>query len=300
MASLTAPLSRSEFVEETRGLVDFIAQAWCRSFTHRFHYTRLSDLPNGCHDKGKWRCRNLREACQRYGWKGKSLDDQGFVQLQDTLREAMTDPQATDADVHSCLDCIFRWGGVGQNSKVGARPWVGRLVKVGNLKTTLLAMRDALKQDPPKLERFDGNDFRWDSALTKAMAFLDSQFVIYDARVGAALAYLTRCHLKRVNHTAVPEHLAFPWAPSRNPQSRNADPSVGTLRFPRRHSAAGQYSRQLARANVYANWLLAEVISEIDRTAPGKSARWPYSLSVVPALRQLEAALFMIGYCIPR
>ena len=85
----------------------------------------------------------------------------------------------------------------------------------------------------------------------------------------------------------VPRLLQFPWQPGRSGHNRN--PSSGSLKFPRlSYTRPGR--KTWAECNVWTAWILGEVCGE------GRFG----NLHEAYRLRALEAALFMIGYELPR
>ena len=99
------------------------------------------------------------------------------------------------------------------------------------------------------------------------------------------MGYLVRRYCTEKRPCEVPELLRFRWLAGRGQHNRN--PSSGPLKFPKlRHAAP----RGWAECNVRAAWILGKVCSEGRFGNPPEACR----------LRALEAALFMIGYELPR
>ena len=118
--------------------------------------------------------------------------------------------------------------------------------------------------------------------MTKVYSLLDPSIVIYDSRVAAALGYAVALWANQRNRPTVPDELQFPWAPAKSGR-QNRDPGLAIAvahrgyAFPKLHPGPNH-----ACANVYASWLMLDVAIQIGITP-----------------RQLEAALFMIGYDLP-
>jgi hypothetical protein len=86
--------------------------------------------------------------------------------------------------------------------------------------------------------------------------------------------------------TRVPPAIAFQWGDA--PSKRNRDPTVGCLVFKKLDSVTR--ADQWAQSNVAANWILTEALKL-------SNAPW---CRCEDGLRRIEAALFMVGYDIPR
>jgi hypothetical protein len=158
--------------------------------------------------------------------------------------------------------------------------------------------REALLSDAPDLSVFNRNpdpSTQWskmNSGWTKYYSFALPAHVIYDSRVGAALCYLVRRYLesREAEHRvdAVPESLAFRWAPGQG-ERNTRDPSCGPYKFARL-SGGPAGSREWARVNIQANWILSAAVSR-------SGAMW---CSQPEGFRRVEGALFMLGYDLSR
>ena len=147
-------------------------------------------------------------------------------------------------------------------------------------------LADGRLLDPARadMSKLDGVR-RMNSGWTKIQALLLDGFPMYDGRVGAALGCLARLHCADAGLDAVPEPLRFRWHPGKGAHDR--DPSTGPFRFPMLSAAS---PRRWAECNVRAAWVLGELAGE-GRFGALPPRRRP---------RALEAALFMIGYELPR
>ncbi|MCK1586938.1 hypothetical protein [Bradyrhizobium sp. 169] len=116
--------------------------------------------------------------------------------------------------------------------------------------------------------------------MTKIYAFADTskRLVIYDGRVGAALA-LFAMRYWQPKDGQLPEELRFAYFDSQTPGKRGSrNPSVGRYEFP-----------ALGRHTVHARWMwsASRMLNESARQAKCD-------------VLQLERALFMIGYDVSR
>jgi hypothetical protein len=128
--------------------------------------------------------------------------------------------------------------------------------------------------------------------MTKIYSLLLDNFVIYDTRVAAALAWAVRKYCQANAVGAVPPCLDFPVGCAKEGanidplQRKNRNPSSGSLQF--QSLASG---RVHARWNMRASWLLTDVLDRCPNDHAFRALNDP--------LRALESALFMIGYDIP-
>lgn len=163
---------------------------------------------------------------------------------------------------------ILDWGQVYR----GSLKW---LINKKLENTLVQSIQDALKildgDSFNLLQRFDGKDLRMDSGTTKIFSLASKNSIIYDDRVGAGLGKLVVKYLDEYSIADLPKELKFM-------RSSNSDrnPSKGKYKFPTRGKSPSLIH---AESNIKANWLLEAVKT---RTS------WD--------VRELEAALFMIGY----
>ncbi len=224
-----------------------------------------------------WRCDSLWDAFENYEWRGGfDVDQQGLDLLAGRLRRTAARGDGAGF-VEAAID-VLRWGGVtGRNERTLRR--LG-----GDALPEFLA--DSRLLDPARADtsKLDGVR-RMNSGWTKVHALLLDDFPMYDGRIGAALGCLAWLHCADAGLDAVPEPLRFRWHPGKGAHDR--DPSAGPFRFPMLSAAS---PRRWAECNVRAAWVLGAVHRE-GRFGALPPRRRP---------RALEAALFMIGYELPR
>ena len=119
--------------------------------------------------------------------------------------------------------------------------------------------------------------------MSKIYSLLVDDFIIYDSRVAAALAWLVVVWCRSTKRKSVPKNLAFHRVPDKTAQVRN--PSGGGFQFP------NVYNRPKIHAqwNLRASWVLTKALEfskKADTTFHQQKNK----------LRALEAALFMWGY----
>lgn len=236
----------------------------------------------------------LFDACEQYHWKhngafgspaGTCLqsNDAALNALRHALQSAIN--AGNDNQTLTASSAVMSWGGV----SAGNVRWLTANAK--GLAKTIASVCAALNSDNLSHPLLTGcQPLRFNAGMTKVYSLLVNDFIIYDSRVAAALGWIVVKYCQARQLPAVPHVLAFPWAPAKEaPEARlpkNRDPGMGNYHFPRLIS--GELH---AIWNLKAGWILAEVLAR----APGNLFNTPN----VPALRQLEAALFMLGYDLP-
>ena len=118
------------------------------------------------------------------------------------------------------------------------------------------------------------------SGFTKIYSLYINDFIIYDSRVGAALCYLVKLYCIEQKQGGVPSSLKFAYGDARNPEV-NRNPNSDIYKFSKLDRG-----KIHIECNLKANWLLKEVLN--------------FPECQFKDMRSLEAALFMIGYAIPK
>lgn len=255
-------------------------------FTHEY-----TDRRNGI----LWKCQGLQDACARYQWRHKGAHDvppgtdltsngAALNALSSALQSSID--SANDQAAFSAAADVMRWGGV----QAGNIRWLS--INIDNLAQTLASTAAALTRGDLAEQILVSDDLRFNAGMTKVYSLLVNDFIIYDSRVAAALGWIVVKYCQEKQLSSVPAELAFPWAPSKegpNAKSpKNRNPSQDGFSFPRLIAGAHH-----AEWNLKASWILAAALARAPASEFAAS-------SAVPALRQLEAALFMIGYDLPR
>lgn len=273
---------RRNLDEVETAFVNYLASAWHGDFKHEYQVTThpvwntWRAFPEQ-QDATSWTCGSLEEADRRYSWKPEETAG-NFETLASELQGALKD--AEEENLRSVCLKIFRWGGVAARRDDRSRVWVGQ-IDGDPLSKRLNGAVEALLDENDPLERFDGKGALMNSAMTKIYAACrPDQLVIYDGRVGAALGLIARRFLEKEKHPGpVPTELAFAWGAARTP-SINRNPSTEQYVFPRLFGtkADERHAWQMRQASR----LLRETVKQINQPAV--------------TLRNLERALFMIGY----
>jgi len=238
---------------------------------------------------------NLNDALDRYSWPNKRIDiptpdgqlsipaHSNFLvnailleRLQAGLRRSLDQTKVDDAELAHWAEAIMRWGGV--FTKRGNGPWLDSK-RVG-FSTYLRPVLQALS-DPGGSAHKALPDLRSNAGTTKIHSLALPDFVIYDSRVAAALAWLA-LRWSQQEGIAVPAHLRFACMRANtsktNLKMRSPDQAIfpyfaasGPLREHQRH----------ATWNMRANWIICAAAAQCPAGA------W--------TARQIEAALFMMG-----
>jgi hypothetical protein len=230
------------------------------------------------HRRNDWWCDSLQQATQHYSWTEGPVP---YANLVADLQQQMstgTEPHVADA----CCR-LYDWGNVGSAQD---RAWLNNQAAAGTLKSSIrTAIRLLRPSTPWQPGQWAQLGLPMNSATTKVYAAADpsGHVIMYDGRVGAALGLLTRGFLQRklVPLLNTPPGLDFMWGRGRDTQyvpdpMHKRNPSTGVFRF-----------RCLGGAT-------DEEHAEVCATA---SAVLFSATSGVP-LREIEKALFMIGYAV--
>ena len=218
----------------------------------------------------------LGDALAQYEWKRCNYQDTQETLREFELRLRTALERNDDLNLRCAAIDVLRWGGVSGGNKgwITKAPSLTEILRSG---CTLLSGNDDSKA---------GSIGRFTAGMSKIYSLLVPEFVIYDSRVAAALAWLVRTWCEQTARASVPDALAFRWLSWKESQTsartkvRNA--SSGNYLFPCAYT-----SSQKALWNMRASWLLSHVLNV------GKQSVFHREQSPV---RALEAALFMWGY----
>ncbi|MFM0069550.1 hypothetical protein PQQ86_00060 [Paraburkholderia sediminicola] len=238
---------------------------------------------------------SLQQLFKSYWWDGGYLEDNNArlrVIDRKISRAVRADCQAWEwLWLRAALFATVDWAFGGRQSRIDRF-----MMQANNSKhlllTNLRAATEALLMDKVDLSLFgqrERSGLTMNATWVKFFA-LACAGVIYDGRVGAGTGYLVRLYLESLpeneRSSSVPDELHFRWAAGEGRRNRN--PSSGLYRFAKlTHSASGAI--QWARCAVQLNWIIAEAIKVSD-------ASW---CSGTEGKRNVEAALFMMGYDMP-
>jgi hypothetical protein len=238
----------------------------------------------------QWNCSSIFNAYEGYRWPfSTSFSDGTIIQgesysesetLLNTLAKQLRDALNNNDEkvLKEVSITILGWGKVINRNRDKVRD-------IPNYANYLSQVKKQLNPENVNL-----NDsfisIHMNSGFTKIYSLLMDSFIIYDSRVGAALGYLVRIFMESNISSlgnSVPEQLRFAYGMPRN-TNINRNPSSNEMRFPVLRGDSKFHTKN----NIRANWILQEVANNSI-----------FNQCASP-LRALEAALFMIGYHIPR
>jgi hypothetical protein len=236
----------------------------------------------------------LAGAFAQYAWPFKFTDPTGVLHRGHTFADSTSSLASiasglntnlslnpiNDSDFCDWACALMEWGGV-VNGNVN---WLKS--NVAGLASGIDTVKNILLNDDDDLECLRPIP-RFNAGMTKVYSLIVPNFIIYDSRVAASLAWLVAAWCKQQEISFVPVELAFPCMPPKegeNPRIRKSrNPSDNNLKFP---SMNGKVIRH-ARWNMRASWILNECLARSSDTVFHSQSN---------PLRALEAALFMWGY----
>lgn len=280
-----------------QAIANLIANAWTGQFHHSYempprrgssaNWVQWHTAQNFSISPYEWRCSSLTNAADQYAWDDILLEQRKRKEAltawtSDECRERLA--LSHDDPVAFHLACLrtLNWGKVGRsrNGKENASiTWLDEALQRGSIVQEVLEAVTLLNGSETPERRF-GVTLPMNSAMTKIYAFADTSksLVIYDGRVGAALA-LFAMRYWQPKDGQLPAELRFAYFDSQTPGKRGSrNPSVGRYEFP-----------ALGRHTVHARWMwsASRMLNESARQAKCD-------------VLQLERALFMIGYDVSR
>ncbi len=197
--------------------------------------------------------------------------------IGDALRAAYAAVPASPHELSGAVASVFHWGGVYTEPRPGRgnRGWL--TANHPHLLAILQAvvLDHAVGQDTSAVP-----DLRFNSGMTKVYSLLIDDFIMYDSRVAAGLAWLAnRWWTMDCRHPAdtLPPLLQFACPPANGAMAPYRNPRAALFPI----LTADPY--QHYKWNVRANWLLAEALRVAGHAGPFRS------------LREVEAALFQMG-----
>jgi len=240
------------------------------SLSHR-EFSGIVDAFN----KYRWPFRFMRPVTKTevhgntYAHSARALGD-----LSQGLKTALEN--ADDGQLRQWCIAVVKWGGVSN----GNVTWLNH--PENNVLGTITAGCRLLgAHDDATLEKEIG---RFNSGMSKIYSLILPNFIIYDSRVAAAMAWHVMQWSKLHNHAILPSPLRFPCMPAKEAQNC-LTPKLRKPcdQFPSVHGRPYVH----AQGNLRASWLLARVL-ELSNDTVFHHQNDP--------LRALEAALFMWGY----
>lgn len=231
------------------------------NFTHSYYNQK---------EKEEWQCTSFYDACHKYKWGGLNWEENNAL-LESYAKRLKASIRNNDNEAcqDACLD-ILKWGGVIRENQE-------RIKAQTNLVNYLMKAEGILTRDSLDIK---DEIIIMNSGFTKIYSLYINDFIIYDSRVGAALCYLVKLYCIEQKQGGVPSLLKFAYGDARNPEV-NRNPNSDIYKFSKLDRG-----KIHIECNLKANWLLKEVLN--------------FPECQFKDMRSLEAALFMIGYAIPK
>ena len=275
-------MSRAHFIEH-------LTYAWNnKEFKHFYPVTNKNWINTKGLNDGQFSVKCLKEAFDGYFWAGKDFkkNEGRLEELSKELIESLSGNNHSSA--HDVCKRIFNWGGVGRGRKTPQ--WLECHLRNRTLTYSLQDMVQLIQQNDD-FSLFENKKYIMNSSITKVISLASEKdfapLIIYDGRVGAALADFVFRFVQRNNNTCVVEdELLFMWGPKRITKANRTvdgknprDPRAGSLKFKNLFSSAKYQNAYHARNMAVASDICRKVAKNLD---------------ISP--RKLEAALFMWGY----
>ncbi|TPH15865.1 hypothetical protein [Litorilituus lipolyticus] len=226
----------------------------------------------------------LYEGFEKYHWNNEGYNANS--DKIDLLVDGFTNSNAnSDLFYKACLDTL-EWGAgnKGLSLYTNNSQWLNKLGTSQNVKANLDEALKVLNSESPCFTEF-GEKYRMNAGFTKIYAFMSPDtFIIYDSRVAAALAFLVTKYCVQEGFSNVPLELSFSIADAQGESCRN--PSIKEKGY--LFSKWGNNQKKHAISNVQANWILYSAFKKVEHSTHFDD------------IRQIEAALFMIGYDFPQ
>ena len=240
---------------------------------------------------------SLFDAFKKYEWRFKNLDKieikkgKTFIEneialnkIQYSLNKAIEDNN--QHMTHELCCDIMQWGGV----QYGNVKWLNinknELLEILN-RTKLAFMKDNLAD-----QNINSNQLRFNAGMTKIYSLIVPNFIIYDSRVAAGLAWAALKYSASSGLKEIPEEIKFPVTNSKESKTAKhkkiRKPSENPEYFPTLRPGSFH-----AKWNMKANWIL-------EKTTHSLNTEFLKSKKITNPMRALESAFFMIGYDLSR
>lgn len=239
---------------------------------------------------------SLASAKLRYGWPNKQVhipspvgplslrrlatlseNEEVLNRISIGLRDCLSDTNLDPSRLFNWVSAVMIWGGV--YTKRGNAGWLNEMNRDGSLvaywRTVLSALRTI--EDDDQVSRIE--NLRSNAGTTKVHSLALSDWVIYDSRVAAALAWL----IHRWADGPPPPLLQISCMRANSQKAKQRTPDKQYFRY---FAASGdaRNHHEHAKWNLRTNWILGQALLQADK----RSAQFQ-------SIRDIEAALFMVG-----
>lgn len=220
---------------------------------------------------------SLNEAILGYRW-GKENDEENFELTYKRFEKYRNIfKTANDEELRNTCIEILKWGGVLPRNKE-------KINQRKNLRTFLTQINSLVQSDELIIDDLNPNHIN--SGYTKIYTALNSNFIMYDGRVGASLGFIVRRYLEEKGKTQIPSELNFGWGAGRG--TSNRDPGNTIFKF----TNITQNRTLHFISNIKVNWLL-EMIAKDD------SVKIVQTNNHAERVFALQTALFELGKKLP-
>jgi len=247
--------------------------------------------------------RTLSEARQAYRWPPKRVlvpvptgpislprgsglhQNEAILQsLSAGLRMALNTQPPNEVELAQWIKAIFVWGGV--YTKKGNGAWLN--ANYGKLGPYLVRTLKGLASAQWKADIDKLTDLRSNAGTTKVHSLALDDFIIYDSRVAAALAWLVVKWACATRRDSIPLQLRF-GCMRPNTTDRNRRRTPDERLFPYFAPLAGNLNSQRKHAfwNLRANWVLHSALTKARQKCEKECE--------FQSLRDVEVGLFAMG-----
>jgi hypothetical protein len=255
-------------LDSIKAFTDWFATSEAQGLSHNY-YNFLKRTNVYFHD--------LPDALKQYEWHGDLKKNTSILKgIQSVLNIAVK-----NEDFLSFRDAshnLMKWGGTMR----GNNEWLSKESNFKVIHETLKLLKSEV-DDIDEIKRV--KDLRFNSGLTKVYSLIADDFIIYDSRVAAALAWYVLKFIKAKNINAIPNELKFVCMKARDgKQQRNPLAGEGAFEYTKHN-----HPEIHAQWNIRASWILSAALNSM-------SGSIYHDQEGLQPLRALEAALFMWGY----
>jgi hypothetical protein len=292
IASGVSIMTKNNYLSDknVKGLVEYLS-GLIKGNDFKHNYTIKKGGKNSAwinHNNGQeWKCQDLLDAGKKYFWFG-NFDNNNILlgDLSKELRKAIKNGNEKET-LCVCMN-ILEWGGVTNGAYGVTKAYCdNRLIE-----TTQKALSELIPDDNVELDLTGFSEkngaFIMNASYTKIYSLLSERpFVIYDSRVAAALSLIVKLYWlnSRRDNEELPNSLCLACLDGRGNNSLRCADDIGkNIVFKK----ANNNDREHALWNVRANWIIEAALIQAD-IQPNE---------MIKKMRELEAALFMIGYSV--
>ena len=292
--------TKNDFINLSNDFIDWMVTRLCNNDGQLHSWISSGNWHIGLNREQVWECTDLFDAYEKYYWgthnpinneRISSYNESASIleNLSGNLHESLAN---NNNDTLTHCNMVLKWGGVYNYSNIATtiRSKIPETLVPEYLNQCKNALNNITQLNNNPITVTINNheyDLQLDSGTTKIFSLIANEFIMYDSRVGAALAMLVKKWALE-EREEIPDALKFSWQGNLNRNPNINDDCVRNNIFP---NFAGTQSR--ISYNIAANWLCKEILVRGKKQYPDSCF---YQLEENKQLRGLEAALFMIGY----